>query len=118
MKINCLPIEVYKNGRFGDCTNNGISSRFSTLLLACPDGHITFDSDKELPLNFCMIERRRLFGNEEHQSIIPATVDETGKVVARPGWWMFGGNIASTSDSRFTRLKGHYYPLDIHDRQE
>ena len=118
MKINCLSIEVYRNDRFGDCTNKGISSRFNELLLACLDGNISFDSDKELPLNFCMINRRQLFGDEEHQSIVPATVDENGRVIARPGWWMCGGNIACTSDSRFTELKGHYYPLKIHDRRE
>ena len=41
-----------------------------------------------------------------------------------PLWWMNGGNIASTSDSRFSqaceRLLGHrfYGAVHIHDRTE
>lgn len=119
MKINCLPVYVYRNS-LGDCTNRGISSRFDTLLLACADGHVSFDSDTETPLNFCAIfsRRRPTFDRPEHLYIAPAMVDENGRITQRPGWWMNGGNIASTSDSRFSELTGHGYPLNIHDRQE
>jgi len=118
MKIHCLSVEVYRS-HFGDCTNGGVSSRFNELLIACPDGNETFDSDIETPLNFCMIERRRFsFSPVECLSVVPACVDASGQIVKRPGWWMNGGNIANTSDSRFSRMNGHYYPLNIHDRQE
>lgn len=117
MKIKALPVEVYRHGTM-DCTNGGISGRYNKLLLACPDGSITIDADVGIPESFCMVERRRLFGDEEHLRIVPATVNEDGEVVARPGWWMNGGNIASTSDSRFHALTGISYALDIHDRQE
>lgn len=116
MKINCLPIDVYRF-RLGDCTNSGISSMFPELLVYCPDGNISFDSDYSIPVNFCMVEKRSLFGGI-HMTIVPATVNESGQIVKRPGWWMYGGNIADASDSRFTALKGHYYPLKIHDRRE
>ncbi len=117
-KINCLPVNVYKNPS-GDCTNRGISSRFRELLVYCPDGHESFDSEKETPLNFCMVERQTFFGGRTANTVIvPAMVDDAGNVVKRPGWWMYGGNIADTSDSRFTQLKGGYYPLHIHDRKE
>ena len=112
MIINCLPVEVYRS-HYGDCTNGGISSRYLELLVACPDGHIHFDSEKELPLNFCAI--REWYGSTH---IVPAMVDENGMIKERPGWWMYGGNIGDTSDSRFTALKGHHYPLHIHDRRE
>lgn len=111
--IHCLPVEVYKFP-YGDCTNHGVSNRFRELLVACPDGNIKFDSSKELPLNFCMI--RPWHYNTMH--IVPAMVDEYGRVVERPGWWSYGGNIACTSDSRFSEMTGHYYPLKIHDRKE
>jgi len=117
MKINYLDVEVYRSASLGDCTNGGVSSRFDKLLIACPDGPWSFDGEKEVPINFCMIEKRSVFG-EICSSIVPATVDESGRVVKRPGWWMYGGNIASTSDSRFSDMKGHFYPLKIHDRRE
>jgi len=122
MKIKALPVDVYRHGKW-DATNGGISSRFNELLVACPDGHITVDTDDGIPENFCMVEHRNLSGfvygvTEDHARIIPATVDENGAVVARPGWWMFGGNLAHTSDSRFRAETGTYYPLCIHDRQE
>lgn len=117
MKIKALPVDVYRHGKW-DATNGGISSRFTELLLACPDGHVTIDTDDGIPENFCMVDRRRLFGAEEHLRIVPATVDENGAVIARPGWWMYGGNVAQTSDSRFHTLTGISYALDIHDRQE
>ena len=119
MKIHCLDVDVYRNDTFGDCTNGGVSSRFNRLLVACPNGPITFDGEKEVPLNFCIIEKRNLFGGTlPDVRIIPATVDESGQIVKRPGWWMYGGNIAACADSRFSEMNGHYYPLKIHDRQE
>ena len=112
MKVNCLPVYVYRNNVIGDCTNDGISKYFKELLVYCPDGHITFDSDECTPLNFCIVDSMR-----GQKYIVPACIDEYG-ICARPGWWMNGGNIASTSDSRFSHLTGHYYPLKIHDRKE
>lgn len=122
MKIKALPVSVYRTGKM-DCTNGGVSSRFNELLVACPDGHITIDTDAGIPDNFCMAERREVFGifggsMEPHMRIVPATVDGSGNVKPRSGWWMNGGNIAGTSDSRFRNLTGVDYPLYIHDRQE
>jgi len=112
MKINCLSIDVYRF-RHGDCTNGGISSRFGELLVFCHDGPRSFFSEHELPLNFCTVER--IYGISH---IVPAMVTEDGQIVPRPGWWMFGGNIADTSDSRWRELTGLGYPLHIHDRKE
>lgn len=111
MKINCLPVSVYREKRLGDCTNGGVSSVFDELLVACPDGPRSFDAETVLPLNFCMVQGRDL-GFTEHVRIVPAMVDPRG------GWWSFGGNVARTSDSRFFELTGIHYPLDIHDRRE
>ncbi|MBQ6734861.1 MAG: hypothetical protein IJR00_08135 [Lachnospiraceae bacterium] len=117
MKINYLTIEVYKDNAIGDCTNGGISGRFNTLLLACKRGPWHFESEKETPLNLCMVERRQLF-SVTYTDIIPAAINDAGEVVPRPGWWMFGGNIAYTSDNRFSEAVGHSYPLKIRDRRE
>ena len=116
MKIRALSVEVYRFPLW-DCTNGGISSRFRELLIACPDGNEEIDTDVMIPLNFCAVVRRDL-GFTEVCTVYPATVNEDGEIVKRPGWWMYGGNIADTSDSRWRALSGGYYPLHIHDRRE
>lgn len=116
MTIRTLPIDVYRFP-MGDCTNGGISGRFPTLELACEFGNHSFDADVAIPINFCAVEHRSLSG-EDCFDIVPATVDENGKIVKRPGWWMAGGNIGYTCDSRFSELTGIHYPLKIHDRKE
>ena len=119
MKITCIPVTVYRNPRY-DCTNSGISSRFDELLVACPEGFREVDSDN-LPDNFCILENRTPFGeNAPIPTIYPATVTESGEIIARKGWWMMGGNYGATSDSRFYDLiKGHFYgAVAIHDRME
>lgn len=110
--IHALAVSVYRSP-FGDCTNNGISNRFSELLVACPDGPRHFDPSTEIPLNFCMVSYVRGYAH-----IVPACVSEDGRVVPRPGWFMYGGNIADASDSRFRDMTGAGYPLHIHDRRE
>ena len=121
--VHCLPVDVYRF-RLSDCSNGGVSSFCDELLVACESGHRTFDADQEIPLNFCMVRKRSLYYAISHEiagshiDIVPATIDEAGRVVPRPGWWMFGGNIADSCDSRFHDLTGHYYPLHIHDRKE
>lgn len=110
--VHAVSVSVYKNP-FGDCTNNGISNRFMSLLVACPDGPLHFDPSVEVPLNFCMVSYLR---GSAH--IVPACVSDDGRVVPRPGWFMNGGNIAATSDGRFKDMTGAGYPLYIHDRME
>lgn len=116
MIINCLEVEIFKD-HGGDCSNGGISSRFHSILVPCPFGPVSFDSEKELPLNFCTFETRDVFEGILYTDIVPATVNEYGGIWPRPGWWMFGGTIAYTSDSRFSSMAG-LYPLKIRDRQE
>ena len=112
MKVNVLPVPVYHNP-LGDCSNNGISNRFKRLLVACPNGPLSFDADVELPLNFCMVDYIHNVA-----FLVPAMITEDGMLCHRPGWYMYGGNIADTSDSRWHDVTGSYYPLKIHDRKE
>lgn len=119
-KIRCLWVSVFRDARFGDCSNGGVSSRFSELLVACPNGPFEFDSDVAIPLNFCRVRERYLWGKKVYD-VRPATVSEEGKVVDRDDKWrMFGGNFAFTSDSRFSDLCGGlgYGAVAIHDRIE
>jgi hypothetical protein len=102
--MKALPIYVYKNN-LGDCTNNGISSKFETLLLIHEEGFIDVNENTE---NLVKVVTRNLFGGE-YKHIEPF------KKATKVGY-MMGGNYASTSDSRFSKISK--YPLAIHDRQE
>lgn len=103
-----LIIEVYRAVDFPDCTLDGISSKHKTLTLIPCNG--PFEPSEDRPA-VTMITRRFADGSI-YKHLEPC--DENGKPL--PGWWMFGGNYACTSDSRFRELNP--YPLPIHDRQE
>lgn len=107
--MKALPIEVYRR-KGADCSNDGISSKFDTLLLVCDEGFVDVD-ENELPENLVRMVKRYLFGQDVY-SIRPWK-DPEGV------GWMFGGNFAHTSDSRFSRMfGGQYGAIAIHDRQE
>lgn len=105
--MRALPISIYEDKSIGNCSNNGISSRFREVLLICDSGFINIDENNP-PENLCKIVTRNIFGRE-HKHIEP---------VARPTGvgWMAGGSICYTCDSRFRELS--QYPLCLHDRQE
>lgn len=106
--MKALPLNVYRNNS-GDCTNDGISSKYNRLLLLCEDGFIDVD-ENDPPENLVRLVTRHLFG-KEYKHIEPVAHCDKGCV-----GWMDGGNIASTCDSRFSKMSD--YPLCIHDRQE
>lgn len=109
-KVMGLTLHVYHWG-LGDCSNDGISSRYDTLILIGDDveGPVSVDLDNP-PENVVTIVRRRLFGHEEYLHLEP--LDGCGNGGKK--WYMSGGNLAYTSDSRFPS----HYPLSIHDRHE
>lgn len=106
--MKALPINVYRADN-RDCTNGGISSRFSQLLLICSEGYITVD-EENLPENLVKLVKRNLFGSDIYHIEPYAEATEIG--------WMFGGNYAATSDYRFGEMTGIYGAIAIHDRQE
>lgn len=105
--MKALPISIYTDKRIGDCSNNGISSRFKEVLLICETGFIEVDENNP-PENLVKLVTRKLFG-KEYKHIEP---------VARPTGvgWMSGGSIVYSCDSRFREMSE--YPLMLHDRQE
>ena len=106
--MKALRINVYK-WNLGDCSNNGITSRYDNLLLVCDDGYITIDESNP-PENLVKVVTRR-FGDKEYKHIEPVAETAPGHV-----GWMFGGATAFSCDSRFHELSD--YPLCVHDRQE
>lgn len=105
--MRALPISIFKDSKIGDCSNNGISSRYTEVLLICDEGFINIDENNP-PENLVKLVTRNLFGRE-HKHIEP---------VARPTGvgWMSGGSLVYSCDSRFRRMSE--YPLCLHDRQE
>ena len=105
--MRALPINVYKNENSGDCSNNGISSRYSRVLLVCEDGPIYVDTNNP-PKNLVKLVKRTIFGIE-YMHLEPCEC-------AEGNGYMFGGCYCSSSDYRFKRISD--YPLPLHDRQE
>ena len=104
-KLKCISAEIYKPS-YGDCSNNGITSRYTEILIPHDQGWIEVDTE-DLPENFCSIEIRELFGNT-YINLVPKTIRER--------WHMMGGCFAYSSDSRFRDFSE--YPIPIHDRIE
>ena len=103
-----LPIRVYTNG--SDSTNGGISSSYKTLLLVDKEGWVDIDYTEEN-----LVEVVTHMGNP---IIVPYA--QPAKAIGP----MFGGNFASSSDSRFMRIVRKttgvrfYGAIPIHDRFE
>lgn len=105
--MKALRVEIYEGKSIGNCSNNGISTRFKEILLICSDGNVDID-EKNPPENLCRIVTRHICGG---------TYKHIEPVAPPKGFgYMNGGCICATSDSRFRRLSD--YPLYLHDRQE
>ena len=122
---NALPINIYK-WNLGDCSNNGITSRNSELMLVglvdantkeftpLNNGFIDIDFNSEEQLakdNLCLVVKRQLFGGKQHDYIVGLKDFIDGK------WCMMGGCFGYSCDSRFRRGINSQ-PLPIHDRIE
>lgn len=105
-------VTVFKDSDLnGDYSLDGISSRFSRFCVINVDG--PFHPDDNTP------PVRLVKGhNASTVHLIPTEEETKGK------WVMFGGNFASTSDSRWYRaiealIENHFYgAVAIHDRIE
>lgn len=104
-ELKALRVSVLENKEIGNCSNNGISNRYDSILLICDEGYIDVKGDEP---NLCKVVKRNLFG-KEYLHIEPVT-PPTGV------GYMAGGAFAYSSDSRFNRISE--YPLSIHDRCE
>lgn len=103
-----LIVSVLRNAEIGDCTNGGLSSKYTSILLVGEGVPEIFDESENRPT--MKLVRRRLFNRDtDYLHIEPIDDPSPGHV-----GWMSGGNFAWSSDSRFP----NNYPISIHDRQE
>lgn len=99
--ISCY---IFKSGN-GDCSNNGISARYTEVLVEHPRGYVEFDENNP-PENLVVIDKK----NFSFGSYINA------KPVCIKGHSMMGGTFIYSSDARFTDFSD--YPIPLHDRVE
>lgn len=94
----------HKSGNIINCTNNGLSSKVEEITIIGDEVPEIFVATEEAPA-FKVVTR--ILSGEPYKHLEP---------IERPTGtgWMYGGNIAYCSDSRFPNK----YPLKIHDRQE
>jgi hypothetical protein len=93
---------VYRDADGCDCTNSGLSSKFTRAMLyrLPPD---------EIPHGYAgFLLNERMINGKKHLRAIP---------VGETRWVMFGGNFLWSCDSRF-RQEVSEYPIPIHDRVE
>lgn len=104
-----LTVEVYRHAdpKWGDCTCDGITSRFTTVAVPHREGYITLDDLKKRNTPICDIIVRPYLKNYIHAR---------PREVAQGTHSMFGGNYIASSDSRISRI--NQYPIGVHDRVE
>ena len=108
-----LLVSIYRDIDGMDCTNGGVSSRdIKGLCITNIDG--PFTPDPQYPAAK-LVKHEYFHGNTV--VIVPEEVE--GR------WTMMGGNLARSSDSRFSRaieelleVKTFYGGIPIHDRVE
>lgn len=115
-KARALRLDVYRAAYGRDCTNGGISGRVRELLIPCAEGPIEYDPENP-PEDLCTVKVIKVAGVVT-LSLVPASL--AGR------WTMFGGNYATTSDSRLGEMLARQFGreflfnhvLPIHDRIE
>jgi hypothetical protein len=98
--LKVIPLSVYRDASGSDCTNNGITSKTDTIYLVHAQGFL--DAEQQ-PREQVFIEQT--LGGE----VSLVAVDKTRDNMVGP---MFGGNLATTSDSRVRKI------YRVHDRYE
>lgn len=104
-----ISVAIFENKRIGNCSNHGISSRYSEILLLHERGFIEVDEDNP-PENLCEVVEQNI-GFKINRFVRPVKRTDKGCV-----GYMFGGSLVYCSDARFSELSDA--PLRLHDRQE
>lgn len=100
-----LICEVFVAKNFGDCSNHGLSSRVSSVVLTGPGIPAIFEATPDRPE--VKLDKRGRENDLAWWRVVPADLPEGV-------WSMFGGAFVWTSDARFPAP----LPLKLHDRIE
>ena len=109
-----LLLSVMKHVRGSDCSNNGISANADCLCVVNISG--PFEPDENNPAAILETSKHGVV------RLVPAEM-YAGAWRAVPKWFMNGGNVAATSDSRYAEAIGklgvpHGCAVPIFDRLE
>jgi len=111
-----LRVEVFRHQAWGDCTNNGVSSRHNEMLLFwdCKrEDAIAYCDDNGINIDGCLWLKPRDLWGHDHSVAVPL-IHETNMVGP-----MMGGNFVYTCDSRMPKIEGWLHaPIAVHDRYE
>lgn len=102
-----LLVSILEDKRIGNCSNNGISSRCSQVVLVGEGIPEIFEPSEDAPA--VKLVKRILFCTKEYIHCEPVESTRRGNV-----GYMAGGTFVYSSDSRFPSD----YPIPLHDRQE
>lgn len=106
-KVQALRVNVYRSNC--DCTNNGVSKQFDTLLVIGVEGPEEVDVNNPPP-NAVWLCVKECNDGSLFYYVAPFDSADCGKDT----WYCNGGNFCATSDSRWTIR----YALPIFDRNE
>ena len=108
-----LLISVYRSADGYDCTNGGVSSRYSRLTLVNVEGPL--EPSEDAPAAWLV----------NHPTVKGVVYIVCEDPATSKNWHMFGGNFGATSDSRFcdamrkmTGCESWHGAAKIHDRYE
>lgn len=90
-----LIVSVLRDGR-GDRSRGGLTAEHQELTVVNVDGPFGPADDRPAVM---LIQGP---GAGPNPVLVPAVKNEAGDWQPAPGWWMFGGNYAVTTDSRFS----------------
>lgn len=100
-----LICSVFRDASHGDCSNNGITNRYTRVILVGPGIPEIFEPSDDMPA-------LRFIPREGWGGYYATTlVDQEDSVGPNA---MFGGNFIYSSDSRFPSKQ----PIPVHDRFE
>lgn len=121
-----LLVSIYRSAG-GDCTNGGVSSKADDAVLIKNGVELgPFSAESSPPALYLAKWCDRWIACPENLEVKhpprprPGTRDVLrlgDRTIEYLGGWMFGGNFAYTSDSRFSVAVGAY-PIPIYDRRE
>lgn len=106
--LSGLYCNVYRASEFPDCTNNGITSRTSRIILIDETQSGPFVPDKD-EIYLLLVQN-----DSKSKGYIYAEPRMNGEKINDLDYGMFGGNFVYSSDSRFPSD----YPIPVHDRFE
>lgn len=120
-EVRGLILNVYRSADGANCTNGGYTARFTQLTLVGVRDETKGHNAPVEPLG----RQSQVFAPTAERPAVILVKRHIGRILwhlvpagFEGQWFMFGGNYAATSDSRFGDITGIYGAIAVHDRVE